>query len=409
MPWTPAPNPTGTWTGNCSQSDLSLATLVPTLTPTSGVYLLEGFEDNSDLTNFWSITTSGMTYSTVVRSGGVTDKYSLLVPMDGTTRSFNRTLAPWPTSSLYNRVIFKYESLSQTSSIGEAGENHAIISMRDGGVGYHSAGVNFSTVSSVMKLFASVGSTITRGTVVLSPSTWYRLILQTTGTGAAKTTVATLYLADSSTVIETITVSDTTVASPPATINWGTFTAGNMRYNLYLDDLCVRNDQSPGIGGIWLAKANFDHIVGFTPLSGTNYSNIDDFPGAYSGADYNYTSGTNIIDRFSWTWANTTPGTSLRIYHSDLQGLAITPSSSASGRLLLRTPLSNYVASTVSVGTTLTKFVSGLDSSVARNIFQAWNGLINQEAKDNFKYGYERVSGSDALRFTAVWMQFDMR
>lgn len=404
MTWTPASDPTGTWTGRCGQSDIDLGALIPTSTPTTGMYMLDGFEDNSAF-EMWSV--SGglgvtVTYSTTVRSGSVTGLRSAKLTNNGSPQNISRTPIAWP-DILYGRVYFMVNNVSA----GNPNEEHALVMMRDGGVGHFGVIAQLNTAS--YKVGAQIGSgTIDYVTNAMTYGTWYRVEFTATAlaAGGDETFTVSVYEADSTTLIEALAGTPVSLSGQPLAFYLGDTVSGSRTFDVYYDDVVLRLDERPTRGGIFLAYPSIETEIEWTPSTGTdNAALIDDFPGTVDSTNYNSSADADAQDLFAFTWA-TEPSSDLRMYQSEIAGGWLIPSSTADIKMALKTSQTTYLGQAVTIASATPTYLNG---EAGRSLSQIWDGVLKTELDQSYRIGYNRVSGSGTPRVFVLWVNFDMR
>jgi len=341
MPWTQASNPVNTnqWLGDCSQLDLFTVT-VPVqpgdsgFTPvsaydTNNIHFMDGFEypsayyttDGSLWDGVGSPATNG-SISTDVRDTALTAGHSLqIVSTASAGVYYGHPTKPLSPTYQYLRVYVKVVSATNANGSLRA---YTICGWNDN-TGFRStAKIVFPAAGGTSALKFGVEHPVfsaqTTGTANITIGTWYRIELITERTSTSYTTTANIYVGDSSTVFDTIAVSGSGVAmggfpfiacESGAAGNALTLRFDDLRVQTALDTIPTAAVNSPkfGPGGIWALYPSGVNTTEWTPLSGTNWSNVDEFPLATFDDDTSYISDANTTSKTDIYDVSVTPNT----------------------------------------------------------------------------------------------------
>lgn len=313
--WTQASDPVNTnqWSGNCNNLDLFIPTIPETPigwelnSSGTDAFVLEGFEYpieyyNGTSTSIWAYGGVGVTnaLSTDVRSTTDTGGHCLQTNVSTTVNNYLVSnykptgVVPAGTSRVgYFRLYFK---ITAWNNIGGFNRTAWLYGWTDSS-GVRSAAelVWPSGVGALPKLAVGCGvpglSGETFGTQTYSLDTWYRLELLTEQTTIGQFNTLRSFLGDSNTIIETIQYHSGGGASGgfffmgPLAVSGG---VGNSA-TILLDDVRIQDGYQTtpdtaqltlfkGAGGIWCMYPKNNSAVEWTPLSGNNYTNVDEFP-----------------------------------------------------------------------------------------------------------------------------------
>jgi hypothetical protein len=446
-PWTQAPDPTtpNVWTGRCDATD----TLTPATPATPNdfsaqddIAILEGWEmpetymnlgDQSIWNTDGGITGSPFARSTTVRSGGVTAQYSLQVSISPTVGGSLRTsLKPSVARNFQYARAYIYIS-SFTNTNGSARDFH-MLGWTDSTGHRSTGGLRFPAgAGSAPRLL--VGSPLlglsTIGTVDLSTLTWYRFELVTervSGGGFGQVNTLKVYLGDTATLVESLVLSTSGVAMGGFFFQGlpGTANTGNALVVLF-DDVraYTRHPSIPvsavggplaGAGGVWMMYPKAASLSEWTPLSGTNFSNVDEFPLVVFDDDTSYISSAGalaLIDTYTLNfYPNTIPASGLikavnvRARLKKVSG-ASSPTVSAlyvDGNAVIYTGATGTVSDT-------SAYRNYPGAASQTNIYLEYATGLDTDLKDLQKIGIKRLVGvpTETIRCTSVWGYMDIQ
>lgn len=445
MPWTVAAEPTGTWSGRCSQVDL-----FPPETPIApddqdpvsaydagDLHLLEGFELPAaavadGATSVYSVdkeggSTYGISLSTDVRDTAVTGGHALRIVSD-TTHSGTLSMgkAFFSPTYQYFRVYVKVESYTN-------GNGSLRISRVGGWVdstGYRSVinfvfpasgGLKFGAENAVAGI--STGAT---GTTEVVVGTWYRLELVTETVAPGQKHTLYVYEGDETELVETITFTHTGIAAGGfAGVGTGTTNTGNAITYL-VDDVRIQTSHETlteyasgpikGPGGIWaMYPIDGESNIGeWTPLSGDNYANVDEMPLAAPDDETSYitSSGTSEVDDVYKVdfYPDTIPTNRwIKAITVNARTRAVAGINTPVTQLLYQDVLEEYHVGKSSAysGTT---YIVWPGSNVAPYVFMEYTTGLNTVYAALQRIGVRRPSTSPSVasRVTTLWGQMDI-
>lgn len=252
-----------------------------------------GFENN-DVNNLeWSGPISGAPSisSTTVRSGSYALEITSLT--SGQAKGLRlQYLASETTSDMYFRFYFRVDTLPSA-------ENRIVI--WNDATGSATPGVYVTLDNSgVLRLYDEDGQ-IT-GTTTLSTSTWYRVEVHIDTTAAAGSQTVEMQVDGSS------IASDSTRSISATNTPFHFFVGGNINGEAqttgdwFFDDVAI-NDNSGSFQNSWPGAGSIIHLrpnaagdnTDWTPVSGSNYTNVDDIT---ASGDFVYSNTSGQIDDY---------------------------------------------------------------------------------------------------------------
>jgi hypothetical protein len=277
--------------------------------------LLDGFEEPS--LAMWTVST--MSTSTDVRPGAVTGGHCAQTTGTLGTAGYALRLGFSPSETMRGRLYARIVSRTTGASFSL---HSPVLGFYDSGGGTGVHGMGFYHVQTGDRFYANIGNTTVYGTQPVTVGTWYRFEARFTGvTTDPATVVVTIYAGDATTPIETITAS---AARPtvPAIVRIGTSISSTnvTELTLAFDDLVLTAiDEEIGPGGIWLAVPSADVQYEMTRSTGsTNYSCVDDWPGAVDDASSYVTAMSPLMDRYRITFPGGAPSAGRRLRYSQM-------------------------------------------------------------------------------------------
>lgn len=382
----------------------SLTHSAPTV-PSTGAYFLDGFEDNSSLSNWYgSVGGSTPTYSTSTRgstlTGGTCIKTTLA--SDGVIKKSVSNFG----SVLYFRVYFKIDDVVATAN----GVDIPFLGFSNGGIGIAGFFIRVSAGPTFKISYRAINHAVTITSTALSTGTWYRVEGEITNTGAGENHILTadLYLGDSTSSLESMSDSGTNGVGI-GTMDLGPSSSpGGNDFHIYLDDVGLNSTERLGPGGIWMATPNSDSSVGWTPLSGTNFSNVDDLPGSVDDdTTYNSASTAGLIDRFGFTYTSPAPPSTSAVVHTDVNSrFKLQSGGGATVRDMMGYAGVNYFGG----GRSATgSYVFQTNVSTAGHFFASWNNIPVSVFNSLATFGYELQVSTGTTRNTCSVMNVDVR
>ena len=447
MPWSVAAEPTGTWTGNCNQLDLH--ELIPEVPVDPGdfevvsaydegdLHVLEGFElpdaaVAEGATSVYSVakevgSTYGISLSTTNRGSTITGGHSLRIVSDtthsGTLSMGKGFLSP---SYQYFRVYVYVESYTNG--------NGSLRLSRVGGwvdsTGYRSA-INF-VFPAAGGLKWGISNDVpgveggATGTTSISIETWYRLELVTeSGSGLGMQHTLYVYLDDTDTLVETLTFSSVGIAAGGfAGVGTGTTNTGNAITYL-VDDVRIQTSHATlaafaagpvyGPGGIWMMypTSGTTEETEWTPLSGSNYANVDDLPTAAPDDDTSYVGSSGAVElndvyRVAFHPDTVPDAKYIKAVYVNCRSKNVS-GSAATTYTLYRDVLETFYAGKASEYDS-GSYITWPGSSLGPYLFMQYTTGLRTELKAEQRIGVRRPTGSatSASRVTTVWGAMDV-
>lgn len=159
------------------------------------------------------------------------------------------------------------------------------------------------TSGGIIKFYNASGTLVETGTTALATGQWYRLEMMMTA-GTSQAYELRLALGDGPAAVE-LTGTSTQGGTTMAHLILGKY--GNLNgqtVDYVFDDLVVRDDTYPAVGGIHLAKiTDAADILGWTPNTGTEVSAVSEVP---PDGDTSYIESSTAGDYISYTTLNLT-------------------------------------------------------------------------------------------------------
>jgi hypothetical protein len=328
MPWVTIDDPSGSfdqasdpvndndWEGACDQTDLTVDTEPPQLpdnTLEDDVIFLEGWEMDDDYVDgttvgSWTRQMFGGTpfsISTNIRNAGVTAQNSLKCVCDSSNGGFLRSnYKVTGRTAQYLRVYVQVESFTNTN--GSARYVNFMGWTDATGHRSHVAFLFPATLASTPRFAIGqnvlTGGVFVDGTTPLVLGTWYRIELITERITTGQTSTAKIYLGDTSTLFETLTVTTGGNALGGFAFAGCDATHSGNAITSYQDDIrCETSTPTVpaaaivaplyGAGGVFPIYPFAASLSAWTPLSSTNFSNVDEFPLVFDD-DTTYISST---------------------------------------------------------------------------------------------------------------------
>lgn len=472
MPWTEITPPTGSWTvgsapsgswsgttifpntwsssGGCSvvggaaQCTPSAVVITPPTVPNdtalaTDLLFLEGFEvpdsyvtaagANAMFTMFFAGTGTAAISATTRGASVTAGKSIALNAPSASTANLQWNYKNTSSTRAYMRGYFKIETL--TNGNGSARDVN-ILGFTDstGHRGTLMLRLPANPLDPV-KFGARVGIVTiatTTGTVSVSTGTWYRveLVMERITTGT--TVNVNLYSGDSTSLLETITATTTEATSPSFAFIQADTAASNV-LNLLFDDIRVQtatpaipaaatNLPLYGPGGVWMSYPSGAGLSQWTPASGTNFSNVDEFPLAAFDDDTSYVrtaadTGAVQYDSYTVTYTSSVPGgktitaVQVRIRQRTEGGASSNPVTACT---FTNADGTVYPGSTVNAvsGTYINFPITPLQVS---NLFMIFATPIASDYSSQFKIGFQRAAGASTrpVRMTSCWGYVDVK
>lgn len=375
--------------------------------PSDRIYFLEGWEDNSAVTNLYSLVGTAPTYVAPFRGATLTGVRAMEFNSGIATGFLNKGIGGSAANAMFFRVYFQLTSLVFIG--GGLGEIQ-FFGIGNGGIGIMRIFFRI-TAGPVFRLeIQAANQPVVAGTAVLTVGTSYRLELTLSGLGPGVHTVTAQLFDDlTGTLLDTIGPTSGSNGVGILTLGIGTATSdGSKQFFYRLDDICVRNDLMPGPGGIWLAFPNGNSAVTWTPLSGQNFQMVDDFPGPFDAdGSYNETTVVGAKDLFAFGYAGSTPPATSQLYHSDQRVIT----KAATGGVVVRDTFTfdgiPFDGAVRSQGSTYT--FPGTPN-VGAHLFAIWEGIPRTVIDSLLRFGYQLTASSPGTaRASLLWCNLDFR
>lgn len=367
-----------------------------------------GFEENvteatlaggDDAIAMWTAMNAGATIQTNTPHSGT---YALEIA--GTTgKSVQRSLSASKTSgTVWTRWYWRTNNAGVASS--------RLFSNRSSG-GVNNALVTKDSAGTIT-LTNTVTATAVTSAATVSVDTWYRFELEHVLLDAAGSMTLRIYVGDSTSILETLTISGEDTLNTNVQGFFFEEAAGSASLTYRFDDIAINDETGsfqtswPGPGKIYLLAPNAETSTAFTPLSGTdNHLMVDDVPGAPDGdTTYNSHGTANGEDRLGLTALGAEVASNATIRLVDVYGRVRGDGTTATRQMRFLI-WDEGGAQTNGPTTALNDSTTFAMASTADHLVLDTSGKTKTNL-DSFDVGYEPVTTHNTF-VTAVWVNVE--
>lgn len=383
---------------------ITLLLFLSTASPSWAVRLFTcGFEENNLSATAWNSAGAGAAVSTTSPHSGT---YRLNIT-GSSAKNVTRQLATSYTSgTLYYRFYFN------TNNVGTADSK---IFQNQGSGGSANQAVQVTRVNGgTIRLTNAVTTTATTTTATISTGTWYRIEIRHLVADAGGEMELRLYLGDSTSAIETLTITGEDTNNTNVRDFLLQEGAANAGIENYFDDVAVNDSTGSfqtswaGVGKIYLLTPDTEVTGIWTPLSGTdNALMVDDVPGTPDD-DTTYNSDTTINneDRLGLTalGAEVTSDATITLAHVNMRARGDGTAGTRQMRLVIWDEASTQTNGPTSTRNDSTTYAV---TPVSETLVLDTTGKTKANVA-SFDVGYEPLTTHNSF-VTAVWVNVEWK